>query len=238
MFGPVTNSVFIITGSVMGSVCDKIIPPRLRRNIMYCFSCLTLGIGASMTAKVNALPAVVVALLAGMIIGEGFSLESRVMSAALRVSGLLRRKDSAGGALNDKAFRDQFAVGTVLFCMSGLGIMGSMREGLTGDASLLYIKSLLDLPTAMLLAASTGAVLAVLALPQLLLQMVILLVATAVVPLITPAMLGDFSACGGIIMIGAGLRQCSLLEVPILSMLPALFLVMPVSALWQRFMGA
>jgi hypothetical protein len=127
-------------------------------------------------------------------------------------------------------------VATVLFCVSGLGIMGAMREGMTGDASLLFIKALLDLPTAMLIASSLGAVVGVLAVPQFLVQLAILLAASALVPLTTPAMLADFSACGGIIMLGAGLRQSSLLEVPILSMLPSLFLVMPVSALWTRLL--
>ena len=37
-------------------------------------------------------------------------------------------------------------------------------------------------------------------------------------------------------MLGAGLRQMGLVQVPILSMLPGLFFVMPLSALWKQIM--
>ena len=160
------------------------------------------------------------------------------MKLALRSVSLLRRKESGPGKLPDQTFRDQFAVVTVLFCASSLGVMGPMQEGLSGDAALLLVKALLDFFTAMIFAANIGGIVGVLALPQLLVQSTIFLLATAVVPFISPAMLGDFSACGGIIMLGTAVRQFRLVEVPILSMLPALVFVMPLSALWTRFFAS
>jgi hypothetical protein len=47
-------------------------------------------------------------------------------------------------------------------------------------------------------------------------------------------MLADFSACGGVIMLATGLRICGIKIFPIVNMLPALILVMPISALWAR----
>ena len=61
--------------------------------------------------------------------------------------------------------------------------------------------------------------------------------AQTVVPLITPTMFADFSACGGIIMLGTGLRQFGLVQAPILSMLPALFLIMPISFFWAKYLA-
>lgn len=236
MLGPVVNSVCIVLGSVAGSIGAGSITPNFRAKLMHVFSCITLGIGVAMTAKVHALPPVIISVLVGTLCGELCRVEGGVMAGAFRVAGLFPRRKGEEG-LPEKAFRDQFAVATVLFCVSGLGILGSMREGMTGDPSLLFIKALLDLLTAMLFASSIGAVVGVLALPQFLVQAAILLAAVAITPLTTPAMLADFSACGGIIMLGAGLRQSSLLDVPILSMLPGMLLVMPVSALWTRFLG-
>ncbi|MFQ9490252.1 MAG: DUF554 family protein [Bilophila wadsworthia] len=137
--------------------------------------------------------------------------------------------------LSETVFRDQFAVATVL-CVSGLGIIGSMREGLTGECSLLLIKGVLDLFTAMLISASIGSVVGVLAVPQCAIQFALLFGATMLMPYTTPTMFADFSACGGTIMLGAGLRQMGLVQVPILSMLPGLFFVMPLSALWKQIM--
>jgi len=239
MLGPLVNSVCIAIGSVAGSFSGSAISPVFRTKLMHVFSCIALGIGVVMTAKANALPPVIASLLFGTLLGEAVRLEAGVMRAAFWFAGLLpgtgaRSSGAEDPGLAAKAFRDQFAVATVLFCASGLGVMGAMREGMTGDPSLLFVKALLDLPTAMLFASGVGAVVGVLAVPQFLLQVGILFAAQAVVPLTTPAMLADFTACGGIIMLGTGLRMCGLLEVPILSMLPSLFLVMPVSALWAR----
>ena len=98
------------------------------------------------------------------------------------------------------------------------------------------IKGVLDLFTALLISASIGSVVGVLAVPQCAIQFALLFGATMLMPYTTPTMFADFSACGGIIMLGAGLRQMGLVQVPILSMLPGLFFVMPLSALWKQIM--
>ena len=234
MLGPLTNSACIVLGAVAGSLGGASLSPAFRSKMMMVFSCCALGIGVSMTAKVNALPPVIASLLVGTLLGEALRLEDRTMNAALKLAALFPKRGTS--PLPEQSFRDQFAVAAVLFCVSGLGVMGAIREGMAGDPALLLVKALLDLPTAMLFAASLGAVAGTLALPQLLLQSAILLAAQAAIPFTTPAMLADFGACGGIIMLGTGLRMCGLLEVPILSMLPSLVLIMPASALWALAM--
>ncbi len=238
MIGPVANSVCIIAGSVLGALCGPVISQAFRKKLMNVFSCITLGIGVTMLSKGDSLPPVVLSLLLGTAVGELTRFESLVMKGAFKVAGLFNRngKKRSGETLSDTVFRDQFAVATVLFCVSGLGIIGSMREGLTGECSLLLIKGVLDLFTAMLIAASIGSVVGVLAVPQCLIQFALLFGATVLMPYTTPTMFADFSACGGIIMLGAGLRQMGLVEVPILSMLPGLFFVMPLSGVWKELM--
>lgn len=237
MIGPVANGVCIIAGALLGSMCGPVLSEAFRKKIMNVFSCITLGIGVTMLAKCDSLPPVVLALLLGTAVGELTRFEAGVMKAAFKVASLFRRngKSSDSASLPETVFRDQFAVATVLFCVSGLGIIGAMREGLTGEASLLLIKGVLDFFTAMLIAASIGSVVGVLAVPQNGIQYILLFGATLLMPLISPTMFADFSACGGIIMLGAGLRQVGLVEVPILSMLPSLLFVMPLSALWKQF---
>jgi|GEM_PF-21322 len=144
---------------------------------------------------------------------------------------------AARPSVSIEAIQEQFAVFTVVFSASGLGFFGAMQEGLTGDFTMLLIKSLLDLPTAMFIAANIGAVIGVLCVPQFVIQMAVLLSAGFVSHWATPAVLADFSGCGGFIMLATGLRMCGIVQFPILSMLPALLLAMPVSALWVHFVG-
>ena len=139
--------------------------------------------------------------------------------------------------MSTEGIQERFAVFTVVFSASGLGFFGAMQEGLTGDFTMLLIKSLLDLPTAMFIAANIGAVIGVLCVPQFVIQMAVLLSAGFVSHWATPAVLADFSGCGGFIMLATGLRMCGIVQFPILSMLPALLLAMPVSALWVHLIG-
>jgi uncharacterized membrane protein YqgA involved in biofilm formation len=55
-----------------------------------------------------------------------------------------------------------------------------------------------------------------------------------ILPLTTPFMIADFSACGGFIMVPTGFRIAGIRSFAVANMLPALVLVMPMSALWLR----
>lgn len=54
-------------------------------------------------------------------------------------------------------------------------------------------------------------------------------------PFMTVVTAGDFSACGGIIMIAVGLRIAQIKTFAVVNFLPALFLVIPISLYWHRF---
>jgi len=235
MLGPIFNSAGIVTGAVIGSLGGRLLSPEFRTKINFVFGCIALGIGVFMISKGQSLPPVILALLFGALLGETCRIESLVMRLAFKAVDLFRPNKQTASNIAGQAFRDQFAVVTVLFCVSSLGIMGPMQEGITRDPSLLFIKALLDFFTAIVFAANIGGVIGVLALPQFAIQTAILMLATTLVPLITPTMFADFSVCGGIIMLGTGLRQLGLVQVPILSMLPGLFMVMPISFMWTKF---
>jgi uncharacterized membrane protein YqgA involved in biofilm formation len=141
------------------------------------------------------------------------------------------------GAVSHDEFLDKFVALTVLFCASGTGVFGALTEGMTGDPTMLMATSILDLFTGALFAVSLGVSVATLAVPQFVIQLVLLLAASLILPLTTPAMIADFSACGGLIMLATGLRICGIKAFPIANMLPALFVVMPLSSLWLTFLA-
>lgn len=45
----------------------------------------------------------------------------------------------------------------------------------------------------------------------------------------------DFKACGGFIMLATGFRMIKVKMFPIANMVPAMILVMPISALWVNY---
>lgn len=122
----------------------------------------------------------------------------------------------------------------VLFCASGTGIYGSMVSGMAGDHSILIAKSIMDLPTAALFACELGIIVSFIALPQLVIFLALFALANILLPFCTPDMIGDFKACGGTLLVATGFRMLQLKDFPIADMIPAMALVMPLSALWTN----
>ncbi len=107
---------------------------------------------------------------------------------------------------------------------------------MTGDPSILYIKTILDLFTsAIFFATALGFAVAAIAIPQVILQLALAFLAVLILPLTTPDMMADFSAVGGLIMLATGLRICGIKPFPVANMIPALVLVMPFSHLWSAW---
>lgn len=235
MIGPAVNSACIVAGAVAGSLLAQRMGPSFQKNIMLVFGCISTGLGIFMIGKTHALPPVVCALMAGTVLGELCRIEPLITGLSRKVAGFFSRRGGKKGPITAEIVQEQFAVFTVVFSASGLGFFGAMQEGLTGDATMLLIKSLLDLPTAMFIAANIGAIIGVLWVPQFLVQAAVLLSAGFVAQWATPDVLADFSGCGGFVMLATGIRMCGIVQFPILSMLPALLFAMPLSALWARY---
>jgi len=236
IIGPFVNGGAVILGGVAGATMGGRIPERVRTTLPLIFGCASMGLGIALIVKVKNLPPEMLAIVLGTIIGELCLVESRIQRLAGKVRGLLARflPEPNGAASNDE-FLDKFVAVMVLFCASGTGVFGALNEGMTGDPTMLMAKAILDLFTGAIFAITLGVSVATLAVPQFAIQIVLLLAATLILPLTTPAMIADFSACGGLIMLATGLRICGIKAFPIANMLPALFIIMPLSAWWLTY---
>lgn len=88
----------------------------------------------------------------------------------------------------------------------------------------------------MIFACSLGIAVSAICAPMLIIQLTLAACATLILPLTTPAMMGDFSAVGGLLLLATGLRVCGIKMFPVVNMLPALLLAMPISAAWAMFL--
>jgi uncharacterized membrane protein YqgA involved in biofilm formation len=236
MIGPFVNGASVVTGSLSGAFLGNRISENLRTKMPMVFGVASMGLGIAMIVKVKFLPAVILALLLGTLIGELCHLETGVQRLAAHAKGFIERfAKPADSSLTQDQFLEKFVAILVLFCASGTGIFGAMNEGMTGDYSLLMVKSFLDLFTAAIFATALGYTVATLAIPQFIIQAALFFLAVKILPLTTPMMIADFSACGGLIMVATGFRIAGIKNFAVANMLPALFLAMPISALWLRF---
>lgn len=87
----------------------------------------------------------------------------------------------------------------------------------------------------MVFACSLGAVVSLVAVPQCVIFLILFFASTVILPLTNDAMIADFKACGGFIMLATGFRMIKVKMFPIADMVPAMILVMPISALWANY---
>lgn len=235
MIGPLINGAAILIGSGLGIVLRRFIPQRLQDGLPPAFAMVSIAMGITLVVKVQQLPAVALAIVIGVALGELLRMESGVQWAGTMIQrGLNRVLPAQEHRLPQDVYTQNFTALIVLFCASGTGVVGALTEGLTGDYQLLIIKSALDIFTALIFSITLGLAVMSIAIPQMIVQTLLFFSAKLIMPFMTDITMGDFSACGGIIMIAVGLRIAQIKSFAVVNFLPALVLVIPVSLYWHR----
>jgi uncharacterized membrane protein YqgA involved in biofilm formation len=238
VIGPFINSAALAAGAGGGATLGSRVSEEFRNKMTLVFGLISMALGLAMVPRVKFLPAVMLSIILGTLIGELVRLETGISALAGKARGLIDRiARPAAGGLSEAEFLNKYVAIIVLFCASGTGVFGAMNEGMTGDSSLLVVKSILDVFTALFFATVLGYSVVLIAIPQLLIQAVLFLLAHRIMPLTTPMMIADFSACGGVLMLATGLRITGIKNFSIANMLPAMFLAMPLSAFWARHLA-
>jgi uncharacterized membrane protein YqgA involved in biofilm formation len=101
-------------------------------------------------------------------------------------------------------------------------IVGSITAGLTGDGSLIYMKSLMDGISSMVLASVYGIGVMASALSVLIVQGALVLGASSLSFLTSPAYLNDLVGVGGLMVIAIGLKILEIKDLKVGNFLPAL----------------
>ncbi|MFT4113938.1 DUF554 domain-containing protein [Silvibacterium sp.] len=239
LVGPWIDSASVLFGGAIGAALATRLPERLRTALPLTFGLCSMGLGVALIVQVHHLAAMVLSLILGAGVGELIFLEKGIGLAGDRIRGIADRflPRSADSGESEAEYLQTFVAVLVLFCASGTGIFGSMKEGITGDPTILIAKSFLDFFTAAIFATRLGWATSAIAIPQCIIQISLALGATVIMPLTTPVLIADFSSVGGLIMLATGFRICGILRFPVANMLPALAFAMPISALWARFFG-
>lgn len=226
--GILTDICASFAGAVLGILIGKKLPEYLKTALNNTLGIAAMTMGIVLIMRQHTLSAVVLSMILGCVTGELLQLEGRINRGVTAVVGKLM-----GGTDADETFLIQVSAVVVLFCCGGTGWYGALNEGLTGDGSILITKSFLDFVTAVIFGSVLGKIVPVLCIPQAGVYFLLFLVSGLIQPLITPEMIGDFSAAGGIITLCAGLRLTGIKrDMKVLNLLPALILVFIVSGLW------
>ncbi len=215
------NAVFILLGSALGLLLKGKLPERFLSALMQCLGLCVLSIGISSAVGTQNTLCVVVCLVLGTLLGEGINIEKRLDTCGEWLhTHLIRGKGTASG------FTEGFVTASVLFCVGAMAIVGAIEAGVNKDYSILVSKAVIDGVTAISLTTALGLGVAFSALPILVYEGGITLLAVLAASFLQEALITEMSAVGGCIIIGIGLNMLKLRKEPIRvgNMLPGVFL--------------
>ena len=203
--GIIINSLSIILGGSAGGLFGDYLREDFKENLNLIFRLASMVMGISAIMNMVNMPAVIFAMVIGTIIGLLLKFRNLInKGAGLMEKGLSKVTPSKKPRLEQDEYYAQLLTVIVLFCASGTGIYGSLESGMTGDASILISKSILDFFTAMIFSCSLVYIVSMIAIPQFIVFFLLFLSGGIILPLTTKAMIGDFKACGGFLMIATG----------------------------------
>lgn len=230
--GVLINTLSVVLGGVLGTLFGGKLSRECKEKLNMVFGSCSMAMGISSIVLMENMPAVVFSVITGTAFGLALHLGAWIDRGAAWMQKAISKVLPVNSGLSKLEYNATLVTAIVLFCASGTGIYGSIVAGMTGDHSILIAKSILDLFTSFIFACFLGAVVSVIALPQMVIFLALFACAGVIFPLTTPAMINDFKACGGVLLLCTGFRIIKVKPFPIADMIPAMVLVMPVSRFW------
>jgi len=144
----------------------------------------------------------VVSLAIGAFIGELIDIETRLDSLGERIKKALKVKGDKG-----KDFVDGFVNSSLLFCIGAMAIIGSLNDGLKGDATTLYAKGFIDGTVAIFFSSALGLGVFFSIIPLGIYQGGITLSAKYIEPFLNDRLISKISFIGSVLIFGIGLNM-------------------------------
>lgn len=212
--GTVINVVAVLVGGGIGTLIGAKLPERMRNTAMQAIGIVTLLVGISNFLEFENPLIPLVSVVLGLVSGELLGIDTGLR----RFGDYLEKRFSRGESPVSKAF----VTTSLLFCVGPLTVIGSLEDGLTGDYSLLALKSALDFVASLTFAAVLGWGVLLSAGTVLVVQGSITLGAAFIEGFVTEQMILATTATGGVLIFGLGLVLLDLKEIRVANMLPAL----------------
>jgi uncharacterized protein len=203
--GTLINVMAILLGGALGLVLGGRLPERLRQTVMAGLGLFTFAIGLQMFLVTQNALVVLGSLVIGIMLGEWWQIEEGIRGFGRWLEQrVMPQRDPALMDIDHAARQERFVRGfftaSLLFCVGPIAILGSIQDGLSGDFQLLAVKSVLDGFASLAFASSMGIGVLFSAVPILIYQGGISLLASQIEPLVTQQMMTEMSATGGVIL--------------------------------------
>ena len=224
--GTLINCALIIAGGVIGLIFKKAVSEEIEYSIHKATGIAVLVVGlcgilSTMLKSNNGTITssgelmLVVSLAVGTFIGELLKLEQRLDKCCKKIETKFKMTGFSAG----------FISGTMIYCIGAMAIVGAINDRLLGDYSTLVTKGIIDGITSIVLAATLGYGVIFSAIPVLIYQGAITLLAGALENVLVGELLSNICMVGYAIVMCIGINFLTNGDKKIrtVNMLPAIF---------------
>lgn len=233
--GTIINSAAIVVGGVFGLLFGKILNERIQDSLQKASGICVLFIGiagamegmlklsgSSLSAGRSML--IVASLALGALVGEILNIEHGFE----RFGEWLKVKT---GNAKDKSFVEGFVTASLTVCIGAMAVVGSIKDGISGDYSILATKAILDFIIIMVMTCSLGKGCIFSAIPVAVFQGLITAFARLIKPLMTDGALANLSLIGSILIFCVGVNLVWDKRIKVANLLPSLVFAVAIAFL-------
>ena len=236
--GTIINSAAIVAGGVIGQFAGKLFGQEQQEALTKAcgISVLFIAIAGAMQGMLSIdggeilsgkSMLVVLCLALGTVIGEMIGIEDGFE----RFGEWLKMKTGNSG---DKQFVNAFVTASLTVCIGAMAIVGAIQDGISGDYSTLAVKAVLDFIIVAVMTSSLGKGSGFSAIPVLLFEGTITLLARLVAPVMTQTAVAYLSLVGSVLIFCVGVNLVWGKMIRVANMLPAVvFAVLAAYLPWK-----
>lgn len=235
LWGTIVNTAAVLLGALVGLLIKKISTVlskgesddegalALSRNrssvsdaIMRALGLSVALIGVAGALKIQNVLIMILSMAIGTLVGELLDLDGWVNRLGKWVE---RRFKGTSGSI-----AEGLVTATLVFCVGAMTVTGAIESGVAHTHTTYYAKSLLDLISSTVFAATLGFGVLLSAGAVFACQGLLTLLAVLVAGAIPTAVTGEMIAVGSLLMIGIGTNLLGVTRLKVMNMLPSMFL--------------
>lgn len=228
--GTIANMGAIILGATIGLIIKGGLKQRFQETIMNALGLAVMFIGISGALQgmfriaedgihTDNVMLMIVSLALGAFLGELIDIEARLDHMGEFIKTSLKVKGEKG-----KNFVEGFVNSSLLFCIGAMAIIGSLKDGLSGDASTLLAKGIIDGTCAIFFASTLGIGVFFSIIPLGIYQGAITISAKYIEPFLSDQLISNISFIGSILIFGIGINMVFGKKIKCGNLLPAVLI--------------
>lgn len=227
--GTLVNTAAIAAGGTAGLIIKKSLSHDMQDILIKVLGVATMFIGLSgalsklliidnnQIQSANSM-LMVCSLVIGTVIGQLINLDHMLIICGNKAKSLLKLG-------SDNHFTESFVTVTIVVCVGAMSVIGSFEDGMHGDPTILFTKSIIDGVIVMIFASTLGIGAIFSAIPLFFYEAALSIMGAFIAPYLNADILDGLSAVGSVLIFIVGLNLIfgEHLNIRVANTLPALF---------------